>query len=266
MGKLHPNYSQMTFIATKLFKFTGFSQNHHFISYVDAEQETAFFTLFLTVRKQGFYTLRLEPSQVKIAKHFSVSICFVTRIAERHLTALGTPLLCSCINQRQQHGKICARLWSLPLFLNWHCHHCISVHLLPETNWTDFPEGLLTHQCIFLLKVKKICSDNRDFISFLLVSVGQQGLKQKLVALGSFHNNAQFILYRIKGKSSCRIHLTLWLPAEHSERALSKADSPAEMSVLRHLHTLSSHMYTPRIGFQPEFPHRTYKNFAPISL
>lgn len=197
---------------------------------------------FLCSENKDFYTLPLESSQEKIANHFSVSICFVTRIAESHLTALGTPLLCLCINQRQQHGKISAQLRSLPLFLNCYCHHSISVHLLPKTNWTDFPEGLLTHQHILPLKVKKICSNNRDFISFLLVSVSQQGLKERLVALRSFPNDAHFILFRMKGKSSHRKHLSPFLPAEHSQGALSEVVCPAEMSVLSQLHVLSSHI------------------------
>ena len=131
--------------------------------------------------------------------------------------------------------------------LNCHRHHCISAHLLPKTSRTDFPVGLLTHQRIFLLKVKKnICCDNRDFISFLLVSVGQQGLKRS-VALRSFPNNAPFILFRKKGKSSHRKHLAPWFPAAHSNRAISKLVSPAEASVLRCPHTLTSHIYTLKI-------------------
>lgn len=107
-GKAATQQSALTALET--FKFSHFDQNQHFISNVDVGQGTAFFTSFLMLRKQGFYTLPLESSQEKIAKHFSVSICFVTRIAESHLTALGTPLLCLCINQRQQHGKISAQL------------------------------------------------------------------------------------------------------------------------------------------------------------
>lgn len=101
---------QSALTASKMLKSTRSDQNQHFISYVDAGQGTAFFTSFFMLRKQGFYTLSLESSQEKTAKHFSISVCFVTRIAESHLTALGTPLLRLCINQRQQHGEISAPL------------------------------------------------------------------------------------------------------------------------------------------------------------
>lgn len=81
-----------------------------------------------------------------------------------------------------------------------------------------------------------MCCGNRDFISFLLVSVDQQELK-RLVALWSFPNKALFILFRKKGRSSHGKRLIPRSVAAHSSRAISRVLSAAQRAALGCPHT-----------------------------